>query len=122
MENACDIALRMMARAAQKKQGSSVARNVFSPKLSNNLRANEKIFAQSVALNNSDTQSCLSFMNSQEGRALSFGSAACKFTHRRMKRRRAALIFLRDSLVAASRHVWERGVMHRDQPLSHLSL
>jgi len=54
MENARDIALRMMARAAQKKQGRSVARNVLSPRLSNNLQANEKIFAQSVALNNSD--------------------------------------------------------------------
>ena len=45
-----NIALRMMARIAQKKQGSSVARNVVPPRHIKNLRAAEEIFLLSVAL------------------------------------------------------------------------
>jgi hypothetical protein len=44
------MALRMMTRTAKKKQGSSVSRNIFPPRRIKNLRATEKIFSLSVAL------------------------------------------------------------------------
>jgi hypothetical protein len=44
------IALRMMPPIAKKKQGSSVARNIFAPRHVKNLRAAEEIFSLSVAL------------------------------------------------------------------------
>ena len=44
------IGIRMMARAARSRHASSVARKFFSPKHTNNLQNKEKIFSQSVAL------------------------------------------------------------------------
>jgi hypothetical protein len=40
----------MIARNAPKRQASYVARRISSPKRANNLQAKEKIFSQSVAL------------------------------------------------------------------------
>jgi hypothetical protein len=42
----------MMARAARSRQASSVARQISSGRRINNLQAKEKIFKQSVALQN----------------------------------------------------------------------
>jgi hypothetical protein len=46
----------MMARAARSRQASSVARQISSGRCINNLQAKEKIFEQSVALQNFTSQ------------------------------------------------------------------
>ncbi|PYY21115.1 MAG: hypothetical protein DMG62_20325 [Acidobacteria bacterium] len=46
----------MMARAARPRQASSVARQIYSPKRTNNLQARGEIFEQSVALPRLHTQ------------------------------------------------------------------